>query len=223
MNRILLASVAAISLATGAAAADLPRYGAPAPGYVGAPLYLWTGFYAGLNAGYGWGSSNWDGVPTGDFDASGPVVGGQIGFNYQYRQAVFGVEGDLNWSDIKGATTVPGCTPAFPCATANDWLSTVRGRVGYAFDRLMPYATAGAAFGNVKATSPGFVGTDTTQTGWSAGVGLEVGIVGNVTAKAEFLHVDLGGAPCALACGLPAGNNVDFSANLLRGGVNVRF
>ena len=110
------------------------------------------------------------------------------------------------------------------CKTSNSWLATVRGRIGYSFDRFLPYITGGLAVGNMKASQPGFGGGEDTNAGWTAGGGLEFIIAGNWTAKAEYLYVDLGKFNCGLACGNGANpDNVSFSTHLVRGGVNFRF
>jgi outer membrane immunogenic protein len=214
---VLLATGAVAGSAT---AADLGRqYQQP---YVKAPIYnpvfTWTGFYLGLNGGGGWGQSSWD--RTGTFDLSGGVIGGTVGFNWQTGQLVLGIEGDADWSGVSGTTSTlcpVGCT------TRNDWLGTVRGRVGYAFDRFLPYVTGGLAAGDIRATTPGFAGATQTNLGWTIGAGMEVVIAGNWSAKAEYLHVDLGSFNCGLACGLVTPDNVSFRANLARGGVNYKF
>jgi outer membrane immunogenic protein len=214
---VLLATGAVAGSAT---AADLGRqYQQP---YVKAPIYnpvfTWTGFYLGLNGGGGWGQSSWD--RTGTFDLSGGVIGGTVGFNWQTGQLVLGIEGDADWSGVTGTTSTlcpVGCT------TRNDWLGTVRGRVGYAFDRFLPYVTGGLAAGDIRATTPGFAGATQTNLGWTIGAGMEVAIAGNWSAKAEYLHVDLGSFNCGLACGLVTPDNVSFRANLARGGVNYKF
>jgi outer membrane immunogenic protein len=207
------------ALAGAAQAADM-RY--PQQPYVKAPIYnsafSWTGFYLGLNGGGGWGRSNWDRV--GNLDLTGGVIGGTAGFNWQTGQVVLGIEGDADWSGI-GGTTITACPTG--CGTRNDWLVTARGRLGYSFDRFLPYITGGLAAGDIKATTPGFAGASQTNLGWTVGVGVEVAIVANWSAKAEYLHVDLGNFNCGLSCGLVTPDNVSFSANLLRGGVNFRF
>ncbi len=119
---------------------------------------------------------------------------------------VWGVEGDGDWSNIKGSTTSTLCP--LGCSTSNTWLATARGRLGYAADRWMPYITGGAAFGDIRASTPSFSGTSTNKTGWTIGGGVEVALVGNWTAKAEYLYVDLGDTNCGLSCGLTANNNV---------------
>jgi outer membrane immunogenic protein len=226
MKRILAAGAglaALMTLASPSAAADLgrrmemPPRAAP---YMMAPAYNWSGFYAGINGGGGWGSSSWDSPPTGDSDLSGGVIGGTLGVNYQVNQVVFGLEGDIDWSNIKG-TTVTNCP--LGCQTRNDWLGTIRGRAGFAFDRFLPYVTGGAAFGDIKASTPGFAGGSATKAGWALGAGLEFAVAGNLTAKVEYLHVNLGSFDCGVSCGGVAPDNVDFHANLIRGGLNFRF
>ena len=222
MKRILLTLVGMSAMAGlgTASAADLPRQ-APlykAPAYV-APVSNWTGFYAGLNGGGAWGTSNWTGLPS-DFDVSGGLIGGTIGYNWQMNQVVFGLEGDLDWSGISGTTTAVPCTTS--CETRNDWLGTARGRIGYAFDRFLPYVTGGAAFGNIKASPAGFGGVDETKVGWTVGGGVEVAIVGPWTAKVEYLYTDLGSTTCG-AGSCAASTDVDFRSSLVRAGINYRF
>ncbi|MGA3309417.1 MAG: outer membrane protein [Xanthobacteraceae bacterium] len=220
MKRVFLAGVALVALTGAAAAADLPP--APAP-YYKAPMYAppsynWSGFYLGVNGGGAFGSSTWD--STGSFNLTGGLVGGTIGYNYQIGHVVVGAEGDIDWSDIKGTTTT-AC--AAGCTTSDSWLSTVRARLGYAADRFLPYVTGGAAFGDIRASTPGFAGSSTTNAGWTVGAGIEFAIAGNWTAKAEYLYVDLGNFNCGLGCGTTAVDHVSFSDNILRGGINYRF
>jgi outer membrane immunogenic protein len=237
MKRIVLAAAMALS-AVPAFAADLPAPPPPpqAPAAyvpVAAPIYNWSGIYVGINGGYGFGQSDWStagGIGTGNFDVNGGLVGGTLGFNFQNGPWVFGVEGDIDWSDINGSqtnTTICGITCTFQ--TQNDWLGTVRGRVGYAFDRVLVYATGGGAYGDIKATfSAAGLSASTTNTefGWTAGGGVEVGITQNFTAKIEYLFVDLANGaftcPIAAACGA-ASIPVSFDASLVRGGLNYKF
>jgi outer membrane immunogenic protein len=164
-----------------------------------------------VNGGGGFGRSNWD--TAGGFDTSGGLVGGTVGYNYQVNQAVFGIEGDVDWASLKGSTGIS--------QTSDTWLSTVRGRLGYAADRFMPFVTAGGAFGDIRASVPG-VTTSQTNAGWTVGAGLEFAVAGNFTLKAEYLYVDLGKFNCGIACGA-AIDNVSFTTNLVRGGLNYRF
>jgi len=221
MKRVFFALISLAALTGTAAAADLPPRPAPAPYYkapVEVPVYNWTGFYIGINGGGGFGRSQWD--STGSFNTSGGLVGGTVGYNYQFGQAVVGVEGDIDWADING-TTNTACP--FGCKTTDNWLSTVRGRLGYAADRFMPFVTGGAAFGDIRASTPGFAGASNTNAGWTVGAGLEFAIAGNWTAKAEYLYVDLGKFNCGISCGALATDNVSFTTNIVRAGVNYRF
>jgi outer membrane immunogenic protein len=218
MRRILLATIGLLGLAaTNAVAADLPR-GMPtkAPA-VFAPGYSWTGFYLGVNGGGAFGRSDWNGF--GDTDVSGGLVGVTAGYNWQSGQWVLGLEGDIDWANIKGDFTNAACPTG--CETKIGWLGTARGRLGYAFDRVMPYITGGAAFGDVKATQFGVGSVSDTNVGWTAGAGVEWAVMANWTAKLEYLYVDLGDVSCA-AC-LPAASNVDFRSHLVRAGLNFRF
>jgi outer membrane immunogenic protein len=222
MKRLCLALIGVVAFAGAAAAADLARP-EPVPYYPKAPVfvppYSWTGFYVGINGGGGFGTSTWD--STGSRNISGGLVGGTVGYNYQFGQAVIGVEGDMNWADINGSTT--NACPA-GCKTSDSWLATVRGRLGYAADRFMPYVTGGAAFGDIRASTPGFPTATATNTGWTIGGGLEAALAGNWTAKVEYLYVDLGKFNCGLNCGAGlTADNVSFRTNLLRAGVNYRF
>jgi outer membrane immunogenic protein len=86
----------------------------------------------------------------------------------------------------------------------------------------MPFITGGAAFGDIKTSTPGFAGATQTNVGWTVGAGLEFAIAQNWTAKAEYLYVDLGRFNCAAGCGA-ASDNVSFNTSLVRGGINYRF
>ena len=154
------------------------------------------------------------------FDLSGGLIGGTVGYNWQFGQAVIGAEGDLDWSGIKGTSTVL-CLGG--CETRNKWLATARGRLGFAFDRFLPYFTGGLALGDINATRPGLPGGSISNVGWTVGAGLEVGLVSNVSVKAEYLYVDLGNFNCGLNCALAPGGNVSFTSNIFRAGANVRF
>jgi outer membrane immunogenic protein len=218
----VFAGVLGLALSFGAAsAADLSRPPPPtkAPAFV-PPYYNWTGFYIGVNGGGGWGRSTWSPLP-GQFDTSGGLVGGTIGYNWQFGQWVWGLEGDADWSDIQGSTTGLGCGFAASCTTRNDFLATIRGRLGFAADRWMPYATGGLAIGNIKASNL-FGSVDQTNAGWTAGGGIEFALASNWTAKVEYLYVDLGKVDCSVTC-MPLTNNASFTANVVRGGFNLRF
>ncbi|MBB6168009.1 outer membrane protein [Chelatococcus composti] len=225
MKKILLAGVAAAGLiASGAAAfaADLPSRNvapvAPAPVL---PIFTWTGFYAGVNAGYGWGEFS---KAPGFDDPDGFVGGAQIGYNYQIGQFVVGLETDIQYSDLSGKTR--------PVTFADgnvgvgrgevEYFGTVRGRIGAAFDRALIYVTGGLAYGETK-----FRGLDTTAglsfskskttAGWTIGGGLEYAFTDNITAKAEYLYVDLGDNRYYGA------NKAETKFSVVRAGLNYKF
>jgi outer membrane immunogenic protein len=154
------------------------------------------------------------------------LLGATLGYNYQAGSSswVFGIEGDIDWSSIGGQITGPVMGIPATFETQLPWLNTFRGRVGYAFGPILPYVTAGGAFGGVRATDSitipgsGYVlgGLSDVRLGWSAGAGLEYALNQNLSVKAEYLYVDLGSDILVL-------DDVKFSAHLLRGGINWRF
>ena len=105
------------------------------------------------------------------------------------------------------------------CETHNNWLATVRGRIGMPIDRFLPYVTGGLAFGDITAgnSNAGFGTASTEKVGWTAGAGFEYALTGLVSAKVEYLHVNLGTFDCARACSVAGSDNVSWSANILRG------
>jgi outer membrane immunogenic protein len=224
MKRLLLAGVAMLALgASSALAADIPaRMPTKAPAFV--PAYNWTGWYLGIQGGYGFGRSSWtdtaSGLTTGGFDVDGALVGGTLGVNWQTGNWVFGLEGDGSWSNIRGSTTV-NCTPR--CETRNNWLGTVRGRAGYAFDRVLPYITGGLAVGDIEAVGTGT--QSSTEAGWTVGAGVEWALAGPWTAKVEYLYADLGKMSCsaAVCTGVTGPTDVKLDTNIVRAGVNYRF
>jgi len=186
-----------------------------------AAVYNWTGFYAGINGGWGWGRGSLSGPPpTGNIDGSGGLIGGTIGYNWQNGQLVWGVEADLDWSGIDASRR---CGPGVTCAVSNDWLGTARGRIGLAMDRWMPYVTGGLAFGDVSASVTGFPGKSDTRAGWTLGAGVEFAIAPPWTAKFEYLYVDLGDFACGKACGTAGPDNIEFKSHIVRAGLNYRF
>jgi len=234
MKRMLFAGAVALgAMSFGvigqALAADLPQPYTPPPPRapatyvpVVAPVYNWGGIYVGVNGGYGFGDSTFT-PGTGSFSVNGGLVGGTLGANYQMGQFVMGIEGDFDWSGMTGSTTTGTAAPCLglTCTTANNWLGTVRGRLGFAWDRVLFFGTAGAAFGDIKASVPGASSTS-TEPGWTAGAGLEFAITENLTAKVEYLFVDLTNGSCSVtACGTTAA--VKFDASVARAGLNFKF
>jgi outer membrane immunogenic protein len=213
--------VAAALTFTGLAqAADMPVKGVrPVIAY-----YNWTGLYAGINGGYGFGTSNWTvGGPPASIKPKGGMLGGTIGYNWQAGSIVYGIEEDLDWSWVEGSAACAG----FTCSTRNKWYATARGRIGYAFDRWLPYITAGGAFGSVGGKNTAV--TDhfnySTRVGWVAGAGLEYAFLGNWSAKVEYLYMDLGNFSCDEGCtgGVKPGTSISFKESMVRVGLNYKF
>ena len=234
MNRSLAFAMAAVCLAVSglsAQAADMPR-AKPFP-YYKAPAetpFDWTGFYFGVNGGYGWGRSSWSdpafGADSGSFNTSGGLLGGQLGYNWQTGFIVLGIETDADWSNIKGSTAglggVCAADGAGLCQTQQDWFGTTRGRIGYAFGRFMPYVTGGAAYGDIKASESTGNATQ-TRFGWSVGGGVEYSLNRNWSAKAEYLHLDLGTASLFSAASGASTLSVPVTNDLVRAGINYHW
>ncbi|GJE77607.1 outer membrane protein [Methylorubrum suomiense] len=243
MKAILRAgtALAGIVVAGSALAADLPRRAAPPPVFTPVPVFTWTGFYAGFNAGYGFGTNdNRNGATVlGLNDASGLVPagttavvafnnnrtnegfvgGGQIGYNYQFTPGsgfVVGIEADAQYADfgrernrfqvVNSAAGVNGLAAQQVFNPAGisglDYFGTVRGRLGYAFDRTLVYGTGGFAYGGGGGRDFGTgVSSNDFQTGWAAGGGVEYALPTDsflnffrssaVTLKVEGLYVNL--------------------------------
>jgi outer membrane immunogenic protein len=225
----LLAATAALAIAASTAnAADLPGRYSPAPAYNALPVFTWTGFYAGLNAGYGWnvGDSRYYDPAFRNGKRSGGFVGGaQAGYNYQFGMFVGGLETDLQYAAVgnKGAsygtTYYPGDSDGF--------FGTIRARAGVAFDRALVYGTGGFAYGDIGGnrgydTLLGYHSGDEINWGWTLGGGVEYAITNNFTAKVEGLYVDLDTKDNYTLGGRV---NVDRDAEfgVLRAGVNYKF
>jgi outer membrane immunogenic protein len=182
MKRIALGLLLA-SVAGTAFAADIPAPSAPyakAPAIV-SPLTNWTGFYIGAMGGY---AAEATSDPLG---VKGGFAGGTVGYNWQSGMFVAGIEADGAWADVNASATALGVT-----ATAKlDTLATVRGRVGAAFDQVLVYGTGGLALADSKfsATALGVTLSDShTQTGWTAGAGVEWMFTRGWSLKAEYLY-----------------------------------
>jgi outer membrane immunogenic protein len=209
MKKFLLGTVALVAFAAPAAAADLaarPYTKAPAP--MIAAIYDWSGFYIGLNG--GWGSSHkcWDLVQNGAtvfavppaqgcHDATGGTVGGQIGYRWQASSWVFGVEAQGNWADFKGSNT----NLVFPLVSDTskiDAFGLFTGQIGYAWNNALLYVKGGAAVTSDKYTTfnmpTGLVVDKGNETRWGGvvGAGLEYGFAPNWSVGVEYDHMFMG-------------------------------
>jgi outer membrane immunogenic protein len=215
--------VAVVLSALPVRAADLPA-AAPPPAQVIPVQPTWTGFYAGLNAGYGWANTSAT-LPgfTGSSNLDGFVGGGQLGYNWQSGNLLLGIEGDFQGStqSRSDSGTVGGVF--FTVDQDLPWLATIRGRIGYANGPWLVYATGGAAWVNYKlsATALGTtVSSDATRAAWTVGGGVEWMFVPRWSAKLEYLYVDTDSVSVTLF-GVPfTGRAKD---NIVRAGVNYHF
>ena len=224
MKGFLLATVA-FGIATQASAADLAaRPYTKAPPMIAA-IYDWSGFYIGANG--GWGSSHncWTalsapglGIPAvnaseGCHDATGGIVGGQVGYRWQSGAWVFGVEAQGDWADLRGSNTSIVLAP-FVNRSKIDALGLFTGQVGYAWNNVLWYVKGGAAVTNDKyeGLNPGVVFDRATETRWggAVGTGLEFGFAPNWSAAVEYDHLFMGT------------RNVSFTSVLPPIGVNSR-
>lgn len=241
MKKLLLAS-SALMFAGTAFAADLPpRLPVKAP--LAAPVpFTWTGCYIGAQAGYGRGNKDFANAsdPSLEQDIGPPgavvrdridggLVGGQLGCNYQFGSNwVIGLEGDYDWSDLKGNVTDPffGGKNLY---AKTDWLASATGRVGYSWDRVLFYAKGGAAWTRdqyeaMVVTAPTFSANE-SRSGWTAGFGVEWAFTDNWSAKLEYDHYDFGRRDIILANSgggtFPA--NIRQQIDTVKVGVNFRF
>jgi outer membrane immunogenic protein len=243
----LLAVAFALGFAQVASAADMPtKMYTKAP--FADPPYSWMGFYAGLNIGGSWGSQTNSLVNTAGVvgfqnsdHINGIIGGGQIGYNLQVDQWVLGLEADFQGSGQKGDGNffIPagggfnGFVPGAHSIAYTDklaWFGTVRGRVGWAMDRWLPYLTGGWAYGHGSlsgTTTIGGVGAafsgSQSYSGWTIGGGLEWAFANRWTAKIEYLYVDFGNGPTVAAT---IGSHIvsgKMTDNIFRAGLNYRF
>jgi outer membrane immunogenic protein len=260
MNRTILFAGIVLGLGIGRGlAADLVVK-VPLPP---APDYSWTGFYVGLNAGGAWGRDRVNteqffpvppffavdraaisGAASPTFNPSSFTGGAQAGYNLQYDQWLFGLEGDFEYLGLKGSRggTFPfPSTPAtfFSTATnvSTNWLFTLRPRLGWIANNWLIYATGGLAVGNEKFTqiitllSPGVetASFSTTRTGWTVGGGVEYALPRNWSVKGEYLYVDYGAVNTTGNVNVPqpppffTASSVHLTTNIVRVGLNYQF
>jgi outer membrane immunogenic protein len=249
MKRLLLSTTALVTLSASAAyAADLPSHQAAPPAIVtAAPVFTWSGFYAGVNAGYGFADATARG---GTFlgalgvgvEADGFIGGAQVGYNAQLGGLVLGAEADIQYSDLKASqafvATLPGTTLA-GAGTAEaelEYFGTVRARLGYAFGSVMPYVTGGIIYGDVKGVVAGSVtGTfngvpialnnavsrSETFLNWVVGAGVEFAMTPNLSLKGEYLYSQVDDEISFGDLGI-AGQG-DLELHIVRAGLNFRF
>ena len=200
MKKFLLGTVGlmALGMAAPAVAADMAVKAAPVP-YI-APMYNWSGFYIGVNGGWGSSRNRYEWTGPGVFalgygaDATGGTIGGQIGYNWQAGSWVFGVEAQYNWADLNKAFYGPVGT--WSVGTKVDALGFFTGRVGYAANNALFYVKGGAAVANndrwAAWNGVNFASASNTRWGGTVGVGLEYGFTPNWSFGVEYMHAWLG-------------------------------
>jgi outer membrane immunogenic protein len=222
MKKFLLATTLLAVSAFAGNAADLPRKSAPVyKPVVALPSFVWTGFYVGING--GWARQSTSGGILGGRSSNGGLIGGTIGYNYQLQNnIVVGLEGDLGYLS-NSSSYVLNAAPVVTGKVSNNYLATIRGRVGYSFGMFMPYVTGGVAFTDTKLSyvNSAFPASNFSKTnssaGYTVGAGVEAQIWQNVTAKVEYLYADFG-KPSYAAYGKVRSND-----HIVRVGLNYKF
>jgi len=167
---------------------------------------MWRGPYVGANVGYQRG-----GINNNTANPSGVAGGVQAGYNVQHGQFVFGGETDLQATDADDRFA--------SWKFSNPWFGTLRARAGIAMSNVLVYGTVGLAYGTLKMQNTlTNVSESHTSAGWAGGLGMEVALTGNWTARAEYLYVDLSSSSFILD-----GLNHGIQSNSLRIGVNYPF
>jgi len=217
MKKLFLATVGLIALSVAPAlAADLPaKVYTKAPAIVPPPIYNWSGFYIGINGGGGssrecWNLNTFAGVAVvpsageGCHNATGGLVGGQIGYRWQSyniggagNSIVFGVEAQGDWADFKGSNTSTFFGPLLTNQTKIDAIGLFTGQVGYAFSNVLVYVKGGAAVTDNRYNSAftgGGVFNSASETRWggTVGAGIEFGFAPNWSVGVEYDHLFMG-------------------------------
>ena len=197
---VILGTLSLGAVLTPTFAADLPIQGQVVAPPIVVPNFNWSGFYLGAQAGWAQTSTNYDAgaaaagattvvtLPT--IDKTGGLGGLYAGYNYQAGQLVFGVEADAN-AMITGDSRYTAATGDFITAHTN-WVGSVRGRLGYAFDRTLVYATGGLALADPKSTVTGtgysYGAGDSTRFGWTLGAGAEYALTDHWITGLEYRY-----------------------------------
>lgn len=186
-------------------------------------VFSWTGAYVGGQIGYGWGQSDLDSdFGSTSFDPDGFLGGVHAGYNYQFsNNVVLGIEADVDYSDMDGDGDFD--VAGFSGSSELDWQGSVRARLGYAYDRVLPYLTGGVAFGKYEHRISDGVDSfsdDDTYVGWTIGAGLEYAMTDNWTVRGEYRYTDFGDQDFNFG---GADYNVDLQTHAVKLGVSYKF
>jgi outer membrane immunogenic protein len=200
----------------------------------------WTGPYVGLQAGYGWNELDVNvdrlagtaRIDADTFERDGFIGGLYAGYLFQEGRLVFGLEGDIEYSDMKGQTDLMiEFTDEGDIESTIDWLGSLRLRAGFAKDRALIYATGGLAIGGVELEADNLnpVLRDdpdkTAKLGWTVGGGLEYAVADDLSVRFEYRYTDLGDTEGRIS--IPASPFFDYKVHTdfhaIRGGVSWRF
>jgi outer membrane immunogenic protein len=237
LKSMLLAGAALLVGAATASAADLPVRGA-APAPVMASASSWAGFYAGVNAGFGIGSTRvvdndeWWVYGAAQYDQFGAIGGIQAGYNFQHGNAVFGIEADFSGTTLKGDVSDVDWDSRIQ--TKTPWFGTLRGRAGVAVSNALLYTTAGFAFiqMNNEACYISDCSSDNYLTkqnrvavGLAVGAGVEYALGSNWSVKGEHLYMYAPEKKTPNTDGWQTSQNISWqsSYNVVRVGLNYRF
>jgi len=201
--------------------------------------YNWSGVYVGGTIGYGWADTNVTelddysfsdfGDTEFDFDSDGILGGVFVGANWQSGSFDYGVEADFSATDINNTvenTMNPGTGESF--SNTIDWFGTIRGRLGYAMDRTLLYATGGVAFAEIRSSyndplDSTFAVASGTAWGWTIGAGAEYAVTDNWTLRGEYLYVDLEDRQGSFQDGGTFRYDFDNDMNVVRIGAAYKF
>jgi len=241
MKRLSLTAIgiAALGLATPASAADMAARPYKAPPPVLAPIYDWTGFYIGINGGWGQSRNCWDFVGVvvpvtsgGCNNRSGGLVGGQVGYRWQSNQFVFGLEAQGDWADLS-STRVSIINPAFSTRAKTDGIGLFTGQIGYAWNASLFYLKGGAAVTSNRfsilstLTGAELASASSTRWGGAVGVGWEYGFAPNWSAGIEYDHLFMGNSNNSFSVVNPivagAVNRISQDVDMVTLRINYRF
>ncbi len=212
----------------------------------------WTGFHIGVHGGLAAGDFNYpfhasyydylnlDGEA--EITASGGFAGVSVGGDYQWDNFVLGVVGDAQWSGYEGELSIEGSiedlgSAEIEAGSSLEWFATVRGRVGFVWDRALIYGTGGVAFGEIESGYSASISDDegnseslsdsvkTDHVGWTVGAGIEYMLTNNVSFKTEYLYIDFGDEEIIGFSdeGISAGLDVETQFHTIKAGVSYRF